>query len=187
MQPAQEYGRVAKGFHWLILALLAAQFTVGWLMPDIKRDMQPESLMNLHLSIGLTVLGLMTLRGLWRLSHGVPPPEPNLPPWQRLAAAVVHLALYLLVFALTVSGWMVASMRGWTITIFGLVPVPHLVAEGSALGRTIGELHIPLSWVLLGAVGLHVAAALAHAVIFRDRVMQRMLPRLSRERRTAAR
>jgi cytochrome b561 len=187
MQRIHEYGRVAKGFHWLILALIAAQFTVGWLMPDIKRDMQPESLMNLHLSIGLTVLALMTMRGLWRLGHGVPLPEPSLPPRQRLAAAVMHLALYVVVFALTVSGWMFASMRGWTITLFGLVPAPRLVAEGSALGRTVGELHIPLSWVLLGTVALHATAALAHAFIFRDRVMQRMLPRFGGERRTAAR
>src|SRR5690349_4100945 len=82
LQPVQDYGRVAKSLHWVILALLAAQFTVGWLMPDIKRDMQPESLMNLHLSIGLTLLALMTLRGLWRLGHGVPPPAPSLPRWQ---------------------------------------------------------------------------------------------------------
>ena len=174
----QAYGPVAKAFHWLILALLAAQFAVGWLMPDIKRGMQPESLMNLHLSIGLTILALMTLRAAWRLGHGVPPPEPSLPPWQRIAAAWVHLALYVLVLALTVSGWMFASMRGWTITLFGLMPVPRLVAEDSALGRAVGELHIPLSWVLLGAVGLHVTAALAHAFIFRDGVMQRMLPAL---------
>jgi cytochrome b561 len=182
MPQTQDYGPVAKGFHWLILALLAAQFTVGWLMPDIKRDMQPESLMNLHLSIGITVLALMTLRGLWRLVYGVPAPEASFPPWQRIAAEALHLALYVLVFALTISGWMFASMRGWAITLFGLAPVPHLVAQGSALGRTIGELHIPLSWVLLVAIGLHVAAALAHAFIFRDRVMQRMLPRTQRSR-----
>jgi cytochrome b561 len=178
MQQVQDYGPIAKLFHWLILVLLAAQFTVGWLMPDIKRGMQPERLMNLHLSIGLTILTLMTLRLGWRLAHGAPPPEASLPRWQAVAAQLVHGTLYVLVFALTLSGWCFASMRGWTITVFGLVPVPRLVAEGSAVGRAIGELHIPLSWVLLGAIGLHVVAALAHVFFFHDRVMQRMLPRL---------
>lgn len=178
MRRTQDYGAVAKLFHWAVLALIAAQFAVGWLMPDIKRDMQPERLMNLHLSIGLTILALMSLRYGWRLVRGAPPPEASLPRWQRIAAELMHLALYLLVFAMTLSGWLFASMRGWTITVFGLMPVPRLVAQGSALGHTIGEWHGPLSWVLLGAIGLHVAAALAHAFVFRDRVMQRMLPRL---------
>jgi cytochrome b561 len=140
--------------------------------------MQPERLMNLHLSFGLTILALMTARGLWRLVRGAPAPEASLPAWQRLASQLVHAGLYLLVFAMTLSGWLFASMRGWEITLFGAVPVPRLVDDGSALGRTLGEWHAPLSWVLLGVVGLHVAAAFAHLVIFRDRVLQRMLPRL---------
>ena len=69
-------------------------------------------------------------------------------------------------------------MRGWTVTVFGILSLPALVAQGSGIGRTIGELHSILTWVLLGTVGLHVAAALAHLVFWRDRVMQRMLPRL---------
>lgn len=177
MTHSREYGSAAKLFHWATVALLATQFTLGWLMPDIKRGMQPERLMNLHLSFGLLVLALMTARCLWRLTHGAPPLEASLPLWQRLAARLVHLVLYLLVFAMTASGWLFASMRGWEITIFGAVPVPHLVAQGSALGRTIGEWHGPLSWVLLGVIGLHVAAALAHFVVLRDRVLHRMLPR----------
>ncbi len=178
MRPAQDYGSSAKLFHWATAALLAAQFTVGWLMPDIRRGMQPERLMNLHLSIGILILTLMTARGAWRLAHGAPPPEASLPAWQRLASQLVHAALYLLVFAMTLSGWLFASMRGWEITIFGAFPVPSLVAEGSTLGRALGQWHGVLSWVLLGVVGLHVAAAFAHLLVFRDRVLQRMLPRL---------
>ena len=177
MEISRDYGSVAKTFHWTVLALIIAQFAVGWLMPDIKRGMQPESLMNLHMSIGLVILAAMTLRYGWRFAHGAPPPEASLPPWQRALSELVHLALYLLVFAMTFSGWFFASMRGWTITLFGLVPIPGLVAQGSALGRTIGEWHSVLSWVLLGVIGAHVAAALAHLLVFRDRVMQRMLPR----------
>ncbi len=177
MRTSQDYGSAAKLFHWATVALLAAQFTVGWLMPDIKRGMQPERLMNLHLSIGLLILTLMTARGAWRLAHGAPPPEASLPAWQRIASQLVHGALYLLVFAMTISGWLFASMRGWKIMIFGTVPVPPLVVQSSPLGHAVGEWHAPMSWVLLGVVGLHVAAALAHYFIFRDRVLQRMLPR----------
>lgn len=180
LQRTADYGALAKLFHWMILALVALQFTIGWLMPDIRRGMQPENWMNLHLSIGLLILALMSLRALWRLVHGAPPPEASLPPWQRIAAGLVHLLLYLVVFALTLSGWLFASMRGWTITVFGMVPVPRLVAEGSPLGSALGRWHGTLSWVLLAIIGAHVAAALAHAFVFRDGVMRRMLPGFGR-------
>ena len=173
----EEYGAIAKFFHWAILGLIGVQFAIGWLMPDIKRGMQPETWMNLHLSVGLTILALMTVRALWRLVRGAPPAEASLPGWQRVTAGVVHLLLYIAVFSLTLSGWFFTSMRGWTITVFGMVPVPRLVAEGSEVGRAIGGLHGTLSWVLLGIIGAHVAAALAHAFMFRDGVMRRMLPR----------
>jgi cytochrome b561 len=177
MQNATSYDPLAKLFHWTVFAAIAAQFVIGWIMPDIKRGMQPESLMNLHLSIGLIILALMTLRYAWRLVRGVPPAEACLPVWQRRAAELMHLALYLMVFAMTLSGWLFASMRGWAITLFGLLPVPHLVAQGSSFGHTVGAWHGPMSWALLALIGLHAGAALAHRFLFRDQVLQRMLPR----------
>jgi cytochrome b561 len=98
----------------------------------------------------------------------------------------VHLLLYALVLATTLTGWTFASMRGWTITLFGMLPLPALVAEGSAMGRSIGRLHETLTWVLLGAVGLHVAAALLHLLVYRDGVMARMLPGVDWPRRGGA-
>jgi len=173
-----EYGAAAKGFHWLTALLLAVQFGLGWIMPNIGRGMQPESLMNLHLSIGVVILAAALARVAWRLVHGVPALEASLPAWQERMAQALHGLLYLLIFALVLTGWSYASMRGWTVTIFGLMSLPALVAQGSTIGRAIGELHSILTWVLLGAIGLHVAAALAHLLFWRDRVMQRMLPRL---------
>lgn len=172
-----EYGTSAKLFHWVTVALLMVQFALGWLMPDIKRDMQPERLMNLHISFGLMILTVAMLRLAWRLLHGAPPPDVLSPGWQRVLSRSSHFSLYLLLFAMPLSGWFFASARGWTITVFGVVAVPPLVPQGSALGHTIGELHGTLSWVLLGVIGLHVAAALAHRFFFRDQAMQRMLPR----------
>jgi cytochrome b561 len=117
-------------------------------------------------------------RLLWRLLHHVPP-EPGLTRWQNLSATFLHLALYALIIVTTLTGWFYASMRGWILSIFGVIPLPALVAEGSRFGRVVGELHQILIWVLLVAILLHVAAALIHLVVYRDRVMQRMLPGLA--------
>lgn len=172
----QGYDAGAKFFHWLTVALLLAQYAVGWIMPDIKRGMQPGDLMNLHMSLGMVTLAVVILRILWRLAHAAPEPEPGLPEWQRAGASAVHWLLYVLVFAMILTGWSFASMRGWTIMVFGLVRLPALFPEGSAIGHDIGELHETVAWALLVLVGLHVLAALVHQLLFRDGVMRRMLP-----------
>lgn len=169
------YGSTAKVFHWLIVALLAIQLPLGWLMPGVRRGMQPGTAMTLHVSIGITVLVLIVLRFLWRLTHPVAP-ETNLPGWHRVGSELVHWLLYLVVLLTTLSGWLFESARGWTISLFWVIPLPRLVAEGSAFGRTIGEFHSTLTWVLLGLVAAHALAALVHLFVYRDRVMQRMLP-----------
>jgi len=169
------YGQTAKVFHWLIVALLAIQLPLGWLMPDIHRGMLPGIAMSLHVSIGMTILLLILLRLLWRLTHPVAP-ETNLPPWQRVGSELVHWLLYIVVLLSTLSGWFAASAKGWTLYLFGLVPLPRLVEQGSALGRGIGNLHATLTWILLALVAIHIATALVHLFIYRDRVMHRMLP-----------
>jgi cytochrome b561 len=172
------YGPTAKVLHWLTMALLTVQYAIGWIMPGVKRGATPDTLMNLHISVGVVILALALARFLWRLFHHVLP-EPGLTRWQNLGATFLHLALYALIIVTTLSGWVYASMRGWPLSIFGSIPLPPLVAEGSTFGRTVGELHQILIWVLLIAIALHVGAAMVHLMIYRDRVMQRMLPGLA--------
>ena len=63
-----QYGTTAKIFHWLIVALLLAQYLIGWLMPDLHRNMKPGAPMTFHVSIGIVILVLIVLRFAWRLS-----------------------------------------------------------------------------------------------------------------------
>lgn len=175
MAPRLQYGTTAKVFHWLIVALLIVQYLIGWLMPDLHRGMQPGVPMTLHLSFGLSILVLIALRFAWRLTHPVAP-ESSLPAWQRLSSELVHWLLYILVLATTVTGWLFASFRGWSVSFFYLFPFPMLASDNAAAGRAIDGLHQVAEWALLVFIGLHVLAALAHLFIYRDRIMQRMLP-----------
>jgi cytochrome b561 len=169
------YGSTAKVFHWLIVALLIVQFPLGWFMPDIHRGMEPGDAMTFHISFGITILALIVLRFFWRITHPVAPPS-SLPAWQQLISEAVHWLLYLLVLATTMTGWIFASERGWSISLFSAVPLPMLPTEGSLLANAIGKWHGTMEWALLLVIGAHVAAAMAHTFIFRDRIMQRMLP-----------
>jgi cytochrome b561 len=170
-----EYGTTAKVLHWLVAALVVVQYLIGWLMPDIHGGMKPGDAMTLHISIGFTILVLVVLRLGWRLAHPVAP-ESSLPPWQRLSAEAMHWLLYVLVLATTVTGWLFASFRGWSISFFYLAPMPMLASGNAETVKIIDGLHQAMEWTLLVVIGIHVAVALAHVFIYRDRIMQRMLP-----------
>jgi cytochrome b561 len=170
-----QYGTTAKVFHWLVVALLLVQYPIGWLMPDIHRGMSPGAPMTFHVSIGIVILTLIILRFAWRLAHPVAP-ESSLPPWQRLASEAVHWALYALVLATTITGWLFASFRGWSLSFFYLFPLPMLASDNAAAGKAIDGWHQAMEWTLLVLIGIHVAAAMAHILIYRDRIVQRMLP-----------
>jgi cytochrome b561 len=168
------YGTTAKVFHWLIVALLVVQFPLGWFMPHIHRGMQAGDAMTFHISFGISILALIVLRFFWRITHPVAPAH-VLPVWQQLISEAVHWLLYALVLATTMTGWIFASERGWSIQLFFTIPLPPLPTESSMV-NLLGKWHGTMEWMLLLVIGAHVAAAMAHTFIFRDRIMQRMLP-----------
>lgn len=170
------YSNTARWLHWLILALLIAQFIFAWAMPHIGRDTPVTTLISLHFTFGVIILAVVILRLGWRVTHGEPEPEDGLPPWQTVSARVMHWLLYALLFVIPILGWLNASWRGMPIVMFGL-ELPELLAKRAPGWGWTGDLHALLAnWVLLVLVGLHVAAALYHYLIRRDRVLQRMLP-----------
>src|SRR5579871_2424941 len=162
-----QYGNTAKTFHWLIVALLAVQYPIGWLMPDIHRGQTPGAAMTFHVSFGVLILSFIILRLLWRLTHPVAP-KSSLSAWQRLTSEVVHWTLYALVLTTTLTGWL--------LSFFYLAPLPMLASDNAAAGKFIDGWHQAAEWTLLAFVGIHVAAALVHIFIYRDRIMERMLP-----------
>lgn len=170
------YGAPAKFLHWIVVVLLAIQFSIGWLMPDVHAG-PPGGAMILHISFGITILVLIVLRFLWRLTHPVAP-ESSLPRWQRVTSEAVHWLLYVFVLATTITGWLFSSFRGWSVSYFYLLPLPMLAAKSENGVHAIDGWHQVAEWALLIAIGIHVAAALAHIFIFRDGIMQRMLPLL---------
>ena len=168
------YGVAHKSFHWLIFALLAAQYAVGSIMPHIGKDTRDESWVHWHFVIGAAIMFFIFVRLLWRLTH--PVALLAMSAWQTRLANLTHLGLYLLIFVMTVLGWAAANYRGWTVWLFGIVPLPNLAAKGTPWAHTAGDIHDWMVYVLLAFIVLHVAGALYHYFILRDRTLQRMLP-----------
>lgn len=171
-----EYNGVAKLLHWLVVALLVAQFTVAWSMPDIHHDSKPTGLIAWHLSIGASILFVMLVRLFWRARGGVPPAPTDIPVSLRLLSRATHFLLYGILIVLPFLGWATANAHGWTVRLFGFIPLPHLVASGSPAGKQLGAAHGTLALVLLGVAGLHILGALYHQVILRDGLLRRVVP-----------
>ncbi|HZD89712.1 MAG TPA: cytochrome b [Pseudolabrys sp.] len=171
------YNGTARTLHWLILALLIAQFIFAWTMPHIGRVVPKSVLIDLHVWFGVTILFVAVIRLAWRLTHREPEPEDGLPPWQVVSARIIHWLLYVLLFVVPLLGWFNASWRGMTVSFFTLFDLPQLIGTRVGSWGWTGDIHGFLAdYALLGLVGLHVAAALYHYFIRRDRVLQRMLP-----------
>lgn len=171
----QSYDVPQKAFHWLTAALTAAQFVIAWTMTDPPEGSPPIGLMNLHLSVGSTILMLTIMRLLWRLTHAVPAPPRDIPRWQQAASRATHLSFYVILIAMPIAGWTWASAKGWPVTLFGIVRLPALTTPGNGLGEIAGEIHELLGIALLALLALHVAAALRHHFL-KDGILARMLP-----------
>lgn len=175
--PAAGYTPVAKLLHWLVVVLIVAQFVLAYLMPHIGRDTKPNAVINLHFSFGLVILAVVILRLVWRWTHREPTPLDGIPPAFVWSARIVHYALYLLLIVIPVLGWMNASWRGFDVSVFGLFTLPRLMGTRAPGFAWTGDVHVSLSWYfMLVFIGIHVAAALYHALVRRDGVLARMLP-----------
>ncbi|SIT39202.1 putative cytochrome b561 [Paraburkholderia ribeironis] len=168
------YDGVARFFHWLVVLLIAAQFVIGWTMPDIHKGTRPEGLIAWHLGVGAALIAAVVLRIVWRVVH--PPMLAPLSPFLRVVSKITHGLLYLALLVVPVLGWANASSRGWSVKLFGLLPYPAISSVGSPVGHEMGDIHGYLAWVLFALIALHFAAALFHRFILKDQVLQRMLP-----------
>lgn len=172
------WGPVSQLLHWTIVLLVVVMAIVGLSLDSLPRSPKYFWVYDLHKSTGLTVLALAVIRLGWRLHAGAPPPLPGIPTWQRRTAGATHALLYLLLFAMPLSGWLYDSASGLRpLRWFGLFQVPKLAAPDEALADSAIAAHQLLFWLLLALVTLHAAAAVYHHVFRGDATLARMLPR----------
>lgn len=177
-----DYGAVARTLHWLIVALLIAQFTLGWIGADLPVSLRRLVLLARHKSLGATIFMLVIARLGWRL-YSPPPALPgDMPRWQRVGAHASHWMMYALLLAMPIVGWLSSSASNLTVSWWGLFNWPDLVAPDETLAHTLKAFHKGLGWLLLAVVSVHVAAALWHHFARRDQVLSRMIPWLPRRR-----
>lgn len=167
------YGFIAAILHWIIVAGIIAQYLLAEAAEDHEGG-AAEGPMSIHNSVGITLLGLAVLRLLWRLVERSPELPLQMHKYEIILARTVHITFYVLLFAIPVSGWMLASLEGESLRYFGLFDLPALTSGGTK--ELLKEVHETLFNILFVLALVHIAAALKHHFIDHDNVLRSMLP-----------
>ena len=180
------YGDVAMALHWLIALAVITNICLGLYVAEIltNQDALRFPILQLHKSIGLTVLVLSVARLAWRLANPVPPLPASMSARLKAVARATHFLLYFLIIVIPLSGWALVSSSplGLPTVYFGLFHWPHIPfladlprAQKIPLRHLFGTAHTYLAVSAIALVPIHVAGALYHQ--FRgDDVLRRMLP-----------
>ena len=180
------YTKIAMILHWLVAALIAINVALILLVDYYPEDWVRPAV-DTHKSIGITVLGVVLLRILWRLANPPPPLPDAYPPWEKKTSHIAHIALYALILALPLSGWMHDSAfkaaAQFPMQLFYLIPWPRISwianmepAAKEQFHSIFGAIHVWLGYILYALFALHVGAALKHQWIDRKPELERMWP-----------
>lgn len=181
----QTYTRVAVVLHWLIAVMIVTNVVLAWTWGHLP-DAAVRPTIDIHKSIGVTVLGLATLRVLWRLTHPAPPMPKTYRKWEATASHLAHGLLYVVMLGLPLSGWIMDSAWDQAATHplhwFGLFEFPRIApitaldpATRKQLHSLFGTGHTLSAYALYALLSLHIAGALKHQFIDRERELQRMM------------
>jgi cytochrome b561 len=181
---ATRYSAIAQIFHWVIAGLIVVQFTLAKLAEGLPLGSHKLALLARHKSFGMTVLMLAILRLLWRLTHRAPALPPGMTRFERAVARATHIAFYVLLFAMPLTGWMMSSAKNYAVSWFGLFTWPNLIGKSEAAFEFLKNTHDLLSDALFAVAVLHILAALKHHFWNRDDVLVRMLPFTKTARRS---
>jgi cytochrome b561 len=172
------YDRVARAVHWLVAALAVIVISLGWAIGGAPRNtLTRDLLLLLHRSVGQTILTAMVFRAGWRWRHPAPPLPSGLARLELTLAHSTHFLLYLIFIVMPLAGYVGEAAAGHAVNLFGIVSIPPLLPENNRLWQVAIAVHLVGQYFVYFFVTLHVAGALLHGIVWRDGVLERMLPR----------
>lgn len=173
---SNRWGLVTVVIHWLTAATVICMFVLGLWMVDLDYYSQwYQSAPFIHKSTGIVLLLVTVARLVWRLLNAKPSPLENHGAFEIRAAGLAHALIYILLFSMMLSGYLISTADGRAIDVFGLFSVPATLHGIDKQEDIAGSVHFVLAILLMTLVTLHASAAVKHHVVDRDRTLIRML------------
>ncbi|MGB1467031.1 MAG: cytochrome b [Alcanivorax nanhaiticus] len=173
---SQRYGWISISLHWLVAITVIGLFALGLWMVDLGYyDAWYRKGPDIHRSVGLLLFAVMLLRLLWRVFAPLPDALPTHQRREVLLAHLAHWGLYGLLFVAIVSGYLISSADGSSISVFGWFAIPSVTGHRSGLEDIAGDIHEIAVWGIIVLASLHALAALKHHIFDRDDTLRRML------------
>lgn len=172
----KNYGLVAIFLHWLVFLAFLSLFFLGLWMVDLDYySVWYKTAPHIHKSIGILLFFTLSFRLIWRWINPKPRLDDSLSRIEKVSAHLVHQLLYLLLFALLISGYLISTADGRPIDVFNWFSVPATLWNLHDQAEISGLLHRYLAWGILALSSLHALAALKHHVIDKDDTLKKML------------
>ena len=173
---SSQYGLVSVAIHWLVAVAVFALFGLGlWMTGLTYYSEWYRTAPALHKSVGVVLFAVMLLRVLWRFLTAKPAPISSHSATVRMLSSLGHGLLYLGIFLVMISGYLISTAEGRGISVFDLFEIPALITGLPDQADLAGEVHFYVAWGLVVFAGLHGLAALKHHFIDRDATLKRML------------
>jgi cytochrome b561 len=170
------YGVVAIGLHWLVAIAVYGLFSLGlWMRSLGYYDSWYQLGPWWHKSIGVMLFFILMFRLVWRIGNPRPDHLPTHKPYERVVALWVHGLLYLILFVLMISGYLISTADGRPLEVFGWFTIPATISGLEHQEDIAGKVHLYLAWSLVVLSALHGLAALKHHVLDHDMTLMRML------------
>lgn len=180
-EPRNRYSTISLTLHWLIAAMVVAQVILVTAHEATHGQPISRELINLHKSVGLSILTLTVLRILWRVFNPAIRLPDTMKRWEKLLARTTHVLFYVVLIVMPLTGWAASSASGRAIEWFHLFQWPMLPIDGGRpVSRQMMEIHETVVKGLYVLIALHVIGALKHQFVDRDNVLHRMIPLIPR-------
>ena len=173
---SKNYGLIAILLHWLVFLLFFGLFFLGIWMVDLDYYSQwYKTAPHIHKSLGIFVFFTLSFRLIWRCANPKPRLDKGLSSFEKMSAHFVHHLLYLSLFALLISGYLISTADGRPIDVFNWFSVPATLSNLHDQADISGVIHRYLAWGILALSSLHALAALKHHFIDKDKTLKKML------------
>ena len=171
-----KYNTTAKTLHWVISLLVVGMLCAGYFMVWLPKDSNFKwEIYSLHKAFGITVFALIIVRLINRF---ISPPVPyplEFSKKSQTVGKVAHIILYVCVFLMPITGYIMSSAGGNSITWFFNIHIPLLIAKNPFISYWAFFIHFYAAVVLIIMIALHILGVLKHIFVDKYNILSRML------------